>query len=301
MGRGRRHDPRSNDLLHQGLNVLAQDIQRGYHASKHYDKQIEGGMDGKIYANKTLHDYQASWRDFCGDLASQGIKCKTLEDAVQYVPGYLERLSERPGRFGGTMSAWTIRARFAAVGKVLGLTASDYDLPTRHRADIQRSRGERAGDKHFSKTNNAALIDFCCGTGLRNQKELQNVRGTDLIQKPDGSYAIHVPEGKGGKERYADVIGSPERIASIVSRMEAAGENKVWPKVHSNADIHGYRAQYAKDLYAAIARPIDQIPRSERYYCRADRAGVVYDRVAMAYVSKQMGHSRISVIAEHYL
>jgi hypothetical protein len=39
----------------------------------------------------------------------------------------------------------------------------------------------------------------------------------------------------------------------------------------------------------------------EKYICRKDKAGIVYDRRAMKIVSKQLGHNRISVIASDYL
>ena len=41
--------------------------------------------------------------------------------------------------------------------------------------------------------------------------------------------------------------------------------------------------------------------QTDRYVCRRDRAGVVYDKAAMLQVSRMLGHNRISVIAGHYL
>lgn len=49
------------------------------------------------------------------------------------------------------------------------------------------------------------------------------------------------------------------------------------------------------------ARPIESLERAEKYICRKDKAGIVYDRRAMKIVSKQLGHNRISVIASDYL
>ncbi len=42
-------------------------------------------------------------------------------------------------------------------------------------------------------------------------------------------------------------------------------------------------------------------PISSYYRCRKDRRGVAYDKKAMLYVSRQLRHNRISVIAGHYL
>lgn len=46
---------------------------------------------------------------------------------------------------------------------------------------------------------------------------------------------------------------------------------------------------------------IENIPISERYIMRKDRAGEILDKRAMRIVSKAMGHNRIDVIALNYL
>ena len=63
-------------------------------------------------------------------------------------------------------------------------------------------------------------------------------------------------------------------------------------------DKHGYRREYAQAVYESIARSVAEIPRKDRYICRGDRKGVIYDK---QYVSRQLGHNRVSVIAVHYL
>ena len=304
MSHYKRDDPRSHNLLHQGYNTLEAYFAKGKGTSKHADKLSGAGFEGKLYSDSTLNNYKRHWRDFCEDLQAQGVRCKTLQEAAAYVPGYITRLEQRPGKApGSTSSAWTVRARFAGVGKVLGLSAKDFDLPTRHRSDITRSRDDapRPGDRHFSLKNNADLINFCCCSGLRKNKELAVLRGSDLIERDDGSYAVHVRQGKGGKEREVTLYGSAAEISRVVSRMRDAGDGLVWPKIHSNADIHSYRATYAQRVYAAHARPIEEIPRKERYYCRSDKKGTVYDKRAMQITSRELGHNRINVIAEHYL
>ena len=49
------------------------------------------------------------------------------------------------------------------------------------------------------------------------------------------------------------------------------------------------------------ARPKDEISPAERYVCRRDCAGIVLDKRAMRIASEALGHSRINVIAGHYL
>ncbi|MBQ0028247.1 MAG: hypothetical protein KBS96_06555 [Lachnospiraceae bacterium] len=50
-----------------------------------------------------------------------------------------------------------------------------------------------------------------------------------------------------------------------------------------------------------MARDISTLDSKEKYICRKDKAGVVYDRQAMLYASRQLGHNRIDVIANSYL
>ena len=52
--------------------------------------------------------------------------------------------------------------------------------PTRHRADITRSRTAAQRDKNFNAENHKEFIEFCKGTGLR-KSELECLRGDQLL------------------------------------------------------------------------------------------------------------------------
>ena len=123
---------------------------------------------------------------------------------------------------------------------------------------------------------------------------------------------IHVRNGKGGRERVSPIIG--KNAAQIVERIRStpSGE-KVWQHIHQSADIHGYRAEYATDIYRAHARPIEEIPydrvnkgtgrkfQSDVYTCRKDESGKKLDKKAMLICSKALGHNRIEVVANNYI
>ena len=47
--------------------------------------------------------------------------------------------------------------------------------------------------------------------------------------------------------------------------------------------------------------PMNVLSDKEKYYCRKDKTGCVYDRQAMLITSKNLGHNRINVIASNYL
>ena len=131
------------------------------------------------------------------------------------------------------------------------------------------------------------------------EKESKENKNIVAIELSSGDYAIHV-FGKGGRIRNAPIIGTASEVAAVVNRMRAAGKNRVWEQVPKRADIHACRREYAQKIYYKYARPVELIPKSERYYCR-NGSGAVYDRRAMLIASLALGHSRVNVIAGHYL
>jgi len=120
---------------------------------------------------------------------------------------------------------------------------------------------------------------------------------------------VRVPRGKGGRSREAVVQGTQEETQEVVALFEEAqkradrgGDPHVWPSgIPKNIPVHRYRSQYAERVYTACARPVEALQGHDRYICRNDLKGIVYDRQALAYTSAQLGHSRVSVVAVNYL
>ena len=178
-------------------------------------------------------------------------------------------------------------------------------IPSRKCTEIRRSRertviSDRTGKEiknptsragHFSEKNNMELVEFCKATGLR-RSELVALRGTQLI-----GTRIRV-KGKGGRVRNLPIICNRE---AVVNRMLAAADGKVFDRIPAKMDVHHYRREYATAYYNQLARPIEEIPREERYVCRRDLKGFVYDKKALLAVSRALGHSRVNVVAVHYL
>lgn len=215
--------------------------------------------------------------------------CKTVEECRQYVDEYLE------SRFD--LSPYTVKLDASAIAKLYGCKTTDFiRTPDRKRADISRSRGEKVRDGHFSEINHKGFVSFCRSTGLRHH-EIEYLHGTDLVKDGD-RYYIHVRKGKGGRSRYVLVIGD---VQNVVDLMTAVGEGKVFEKIPVAADIHGYRRVYAQAYYNMVARPLDILPKDQKYYCHKDKYGIIDDRNAMLEVSRSLGHNRIDVIAGHYL
>ena len=259
-----------------------------YGQSRYRDKQT-GNAESGIYSRSTYETYAREAKAFARWVEQTHAE-HNIDAARAYAKEYIQQRNADP-----KLSAWSVKTSAAALGKLYNCKTTDFG-PTRGRSreDITRSRGEATRDKHFSEDRHMDLVNFCKGTGLRRH-EVEKVIGTDF-NKEHGTITV---KGKGGKVREVKVL--PEYREQIAAKMERAGSGKVWGKVSSAADIHAYRSQYATALYNRIARPIDQIPPQDRYFCRGDKAGIVYDRKAMELVSKCMGHTRVSVIAAHYL
>lgn len=258
--------------------------------SKHVAK-IAGNSYRYIYSWNTYRTYlkhACYFVTWCKDQYG----CKTLDDCKSYAAAWIATRSH--------LSAYTQKLEASALTKLYQCSVADLNIKTssRKRANIKRSRGSAKRDKHFNENTHAELVAFCRSTGLR-RAELKALRGVSLYLDTDGQYYIHVISGsKGGRERYAPVIGNIELVCNLCRN---AGENKVFSSIPSAADIHSYRAEYATQIYLQHARPLEQLERQEKYYCRGDRKGEIFDRVAMQKASQALGHNRISVVAAHYL
>lgn len=336
---GRRNKAYSKDLHQQAYDRLT-----GMQAFGESKKEAaaRGEEKDKIYSFNTYKSYWKHTKYFIKYIKEKHPECTTLKSARKYVNEWLQV------RVDQGLSAWTVQLEAKAMGKLYGISPDDenyFKPPKRNREDIKRSRGDRVRDRHFSKTNNDELIKFCRGTGLR-RKELQELRGKDLVSReqieaeisqlesvpveqralsvtkrlemlqdarmfPEGWF-IHVRNGKGGRERLSPIIGkNAEKIIERIAGTPA--EEKVWQHIHNSADIHGYRGDYATDIYKAHAREIKDIPydrmnrgtgkryQSQVYTCRKDEAGKKLDKAAMLVCSKALGHNRISVVADNYI
>lgn len=335
---------RKNKSYYKDLHQQAYDRLNGMQAFGESKKEaVANGTDrGKIFSFNTYQTYWKHTKYFLKYIKETHPECTTLKSAKKYVNEWLQMRTDQG------LSAWTIQTEAKALSKLYGIQPDDegyFKPPKRNREDIKRSRGDRVRDRHFSEENNDELVKFCKGTGLR-RSELMELRGKDLVTRAqiedeiarlnalpagersaaadkrlemlqdtllfDEEYFTHVRNGKGGRERLSPIIG--QFAGQIIGRIrETPAEEKVWQYVNTNADIHGYRAEYATAIYKTHARPIQDIPydrvhrgtgrryQSEVYTCRKDEAGKKLDKAAMLVCSKALGHNRISVVADNYI
>lgn len=279
-------------LRKQFNDILFNLYKQGHGLPKHKDEHNSTPL---IHSDSTHKTYQAQCRrfvDFCYD---QGVKYD-MDEAFKLIPAYGRKL-EADGK-----SAWTIYTAMNAIAKAYGVSTESlgYKPPKRERASVARSRYATEMDRHFSVQANEKLITFCQCFGLR-RRELEALTGDCMALNKKGGLLVHVTNGKGGKERWVVFCGTEKERKVCEDLMRQAGNTKVFSHVHTKADIHYYRSVYACKLYKAISRPVEEIPREDRYICRKDKAGIVYDKRAMQMVSRALGHNRISVIANSYL
>ena len=336
---GRKNKSYTKDLHQQAYDRLTS--MQAFGESK--KESIAAGTDrDKIFSFNTYKTYWKHTKYFTKWIQEAHPECTTLRSAKKHVNEWLQ------SRVDQGLSAWTIQTEAKALGKLYGIQPDDpeyFQPPKRIRAEIKRSRGDRVRDLHFSKENNDELIKFCKGTGLR-RSELTALKGADLLTRTqieseianietvpgserspeqvkhlgvlydtrmfNGDYFIYVRSGKGGRERISPIVGKND--LQIIERIRnTASDEKVWQHVNSNADIHGYRAEYATTIYKAHARPIEDIPydkvnkgtgkryQGDVYVCRKDESGKKLDKAAMLICSKALGHNRISVVADNYI
>lgn len=309
-----------HNLTHEIQTVLDSKLAIG--DSKHSDKAVyKRNRDGSLFRDKDgksviltedkTKDKIYSWETYrsymkhCNYFAKyckETHGCRTLEQCRPYVDEWLKTRAN--------LSPYTQKLEASSLAKLYGCSTTDFvKTASRDRGAITRSRGEKVRDKHFSEENHKDLVEFCRSTGLR-RAELKALTGDKLLKKGDKLYIIVNTASKGGKYREAPVIHNPELVERL---MKDAGSGKVFPKVSGAADIHGYRGDYATEMYLMYARDIKDIPYDKKnkgsglayqsgvYHCRGDQKGVGLDKAAMHRVTEALGHNRIDVVAEHYI
>lgn len=269
-------------------------------------------LENMIVSRTTLENYTKECCAF-----AQWVRAKhpddrinTLEKLRPYAEEYLHR--DKPG--GGQYSAWTLCKQRAAIAKLYKESCRSIcsDLPKRRRADIKRSRGTSSRSRSYNPKNHPEVETLGRGAGLR-KSEFSRIRGRDVYEGSDGYLYVHVDKGKGGKEREARVDPAfAQAVQELASKR--APDERIIPQgsIPQKMDEHLNRRAYAQAMYKMVARPLNSLSKSEKYFCRGDAKGQVFDRQAMAMVSRWLGHGsfnrhtqqwedRVNVIAGHYL
>ena len=300
------HGKRQADIYQEVLQRLSSMEKFG--ESKH-EAKINGTAKDGIYSHSTANTYSRECLKFADYV-------KTNSPQGRYTPLEASKSLAREyiARENANKSPYTVKLERSALAKLFGVEGTELGaVRNRSRENITRSRNrtiisEKTGKEikntstrsgRFSEKNHPDEVAFARGTGMR-RAEMGKVHGDQLFKRADGSYCFKIidNQAKGGRFREIPIRGNVERIKELC---EEAGHGKVFSNVPNHMDVHHYRYEYATNLYREFARERNDIPKAERYCCRKELKGTWYDKSAMKIVSEALGHSRINVIAEHYL
>ena len=270
-----RHNP-SKSLIQQVKEMLDSKLAIG---ESKYDAKINGTHKNYIFSWGTYHSYIKhccyfiNWCKQQQPEPSIGHKPRKLDECRVYAERWIQYGIDRG------LSAYTLKLQLSALAKLYGCSTKDFNVktPPRKRSKITRSRGNAERDKHFSLEENKELITFCQCTGLR-RAELSQIRGTDLIVE-DGRLFLNTHRNtKGGRARISPVVGSEEELELAKDLCVMAGEGKIFPAPSQNADIHSFRAEYARKIYTQHKRDFAEF--------KNERLIIYKNQIVNSYISK---------------
>ena len=250
----------------------------------------------KIFSYRTYRKYRdicCTFLRWCNDLYPEEkhyIVCR------KYVGPFLKDCRNR-GRSIKTASNYRV-----ALVKLYGFSPKDFNMKKLYgrKVNVDEFRKYR----YFSKDNenwfmNEELTVFITCTGLR-KNEIRNLRG-NMLSVIDGEYYIHVTVGsKGGRERYAKIIGTKEEIEFVVNLMKKAKDKRVFPILPDDFSFHILRSIYACRFIDMTASDTENLSRKEKYFFKGAAKGYCVRRTSMKQVSNSLGHNRIDVIRSYF-
>lgn len=246
---------------------------------------------GKMHSHRTRQTYQqqvllfVNWARAHAHLpALADLDARADELASQYLA---EQIT-------AGKSPYTLRTIRSALRLFFGNRAlvASVPLPARHRTAITRSRRPAERDRHVQLANWPEVVLFARATGLRKE-ELRQTRVQDVHLDWTRQLVVHVPNGKGGKEREAPVL-----LAQVVEVQRLVAGRRPEERLFArlpDIDIHALRREYAQLLYLQEA-PGWSLPPAEGPLHPTD-----YHKEAVRRVSYALGHARLDVVLYHYI
>lgn len=283
-------------ILEFGTMNLRDKKSRGYGRSKHRAKQKNNGKTDPtmIHTSETYKKYKGITILFCRFLDSMHYSRTDFSGLKEKVQMFLKSLQAQK------YSPCTICSYASALKKAYDLHNVKFDLPSCSRENITKVRELVLEDGYWEEQSIAIILARC--TGLRRRKELAVLRSDDCFTRFSGKrLSFRVRQGKGGKARYVDVFGSEEELSAILALVKERKDQTLLLAKELPRQTMTYRAEYALRVYFRFARPIDSLKHKEKYFCRSDMKGFVFDRAAMLHASRALGHNRLNVIAKSYL
>lgn len=311
----------------------------------------DGTYYKKIFSSSTLTNYLQDCYRFERYVIAMHPEVKNLYEAKKYYREFLDYKNGDVNNRGEPLAADTIHTYAKALGKLYRINPESkeyYVPPIRKRENIKKNRTvSKRTEIHFSEERHPEFVYLCLSTGLRRvelgrlkaeqiktlndlwsmKKQIES-KPKDALTKDDirrkqalddvfeyftdCQFFIEVINAKGGKRRFAPILGPHQKEVVAMIRM-LPKEAHVCKQVFKAAPIHRYRAKYAEMILDMKSRPIEEIPydtpvkglnamkQGDVYVCRGSRKGVKLDKRAMKIASKALGHNRVSVVATSYI
>lgn len=262
--------------------------------SKHQDKLQNNGkpLRNVMYSYCTRKTYVKVGCHFA-NWAKATHECRTLAEAYQYVPAYLQERKNKG------YSAWTIKKDACALAKLYqckSYHAFGVSFEPCERKNRVKNRIDPWLNLPEKYAENKDLYELCLSLGVRH-KELVRLTTDDILIDKHGRLRVNIRQGKGGRPRY--IIPLNNAPLTICLQAIARGDKYLFRNPPKSAPIHVWRGEHARMKYEQLARPIEEIPRHEQYRCRKEKKGKTYDRRAMLNVSKDLGHNRLNVVTNY--
>ena len=308
---------KSGSLYHQAkreLQKLDRIGQSKHEAKKEYRAECEArgevwnpAQAKGIHSLATMRAYEQTAREFTAWVKTNHPDVKKLEQVErEHMRSYLLHRQEQG------LSAWTTSKDMAALNKIFdaGLTKNEVGLRERSYRDTTRSRVERTHDNEINRANYQAQIDVASAFGLRRESICggqYQLKDVSLYKHADDGRVYAAVIEKGGRYRVAPCLAShQQRIEAQYPQIEvrddhmskdafktaytASGE-VLFDRYPHRIDNHELRHQYARELYNELVE--------QKGHDDANYRG--FDKQILRDVSEALGHSRISVVVEHYL
>lgn len=272
-----------SNIKYELLRTLENKVALGQ--SKISSENKNNGQSPYMHSASTVRSYMQQVGEFGIYLRERGLNKISVEESKQYAKDFV--LSKN--------SVWSQNLARSALAKVYGCSSTEIcTLDKRGKEDITRGRTMTARAAAIER-NHPDLVDFCKSTGLRNNKELQQIT-KDNFSFDNNKINLTVV-GKGGLIRTINI--KPEDIEKVRNFYEKYLSNGDKVRVYHGMNVHKYRSDFAKSTYQyALANGYGN---GQIYKPHHD--GRTFDKGALSYVSNQLGHGsgRYYTVVANYL
>lgn len=304
MGRARTNKRGSlNHQIHERMKAMDCTGQSRYLAREEARTELgyQNNRTVGIHSHKTFDAYKSTCKQFTSWAKDNDIKIRNIEDVnEEHIKNFIK------DRYEDGYSPYTYSKDLAGLNKVFNthVTKADCGVESRSYHDISNNREMKEHHNHINYNNYQREIDMVRATGMR-RSNVEKVTPNTFNYREDGTpYQIRLCDErqqgganwseKGGRDRVVDIPEQmQERVREIIEEHRDNGydDNKpIFEHIPDRLGTHRFRQEFAKMTYDNY---IENNEESEQYRG--------YDRDALEYTSKQLGHNRLDIVKYNYL